>query len=316
VHSGSSSSSVMKEAQAQVESEVERKQQSILTFTTSSKRDPMREWNLDSLANMSTFIYAHYSKNNGRAVEKAIILTANAYLKASLAYAEETDSIARQAEKELLARRDEEDKNSNNDNGGGDSSDDDSIDLATFARQDLDDEAHIRIRPGSWLAYTHKIFKRIMYTRVVQVKSKKATTPMPIICENGEVFGRNDEVRVMNTLPDGSCDKSEGSSYKQLSAYKFKKGKCKTLLSLHESSAESSKNDKLDLGGGKRIQPALAVKSSSVSSSLTGKRARHSLAAEESGSSDDGLVRDKGGNTSVQEKKKRLSINDYLYDSD
>jgi hypothetical protein len=330
MHSGgSSSSSVMKAAQAQVESELERKQQSsMLTFTTSSKRDPLRQWNLDSMENMTSFIYAHYSKVNGSAVERAIKKKAEAYLKASLAYAEETDNIARQAEEELLAKRERDEEDKNNNEGGRDSSSDDGIDIATFARQDLDDEAHIRIRPGSWLAYTHKIFKKIMYTRVVQVKSKKEN--MPLVCENGEVFGPSDQVRVMNTLEDGSCDKAEGSSYKQLSAYRFKKGKCKTLLSLHESSAESSKNDKLDLGGGRRHEPAIAVKSASSSSSssssstsassatFAGKRTVHALTAEESGSSDDdGLVRYKGASaTSVQEKRKRLSMNDYLYDSD
>ena len=122
---------------------------------------------------------------------------------------------------------------------GGDrsneSSSSDEEDLSAYAQADLSGERHLKIQADIWISYSHKVFKKVMYTRVVEVRGNKKDRK--VVVENGEHFMLTDQVRILETNEDGSCNVDKGFSYKALKKYKFKNGKSKVLMNFHDSAA-------------------------------------------------------------------------------
>ena len=229
-----------------------RKQQlSILSFTTLSSKegkDPKRMWNINSCNNMIEFLRFHYNKERARAIDEHILAKAYAFLEVSLKRAD----IARAAQAQSLSRAPHADGEDESSSGCSDS--EDSIDLAKFARQDptLMQEKDVLIGPNTWISYTHKVFKIVMHTRVVEVKARRHA--IRLVVENGEILEKEDKVRVMGTKSDGSCDMEAGyGGYKPLGSYKFKKGKSQVLRNLHERIEQEFAHHKLDLGSKRTV---------------------------------------------------------------
>jgi len=229
-----------------------KQQQSMLNFATATTinsaadRDSKRHWNSNSVENMINFLGFLKTQTQCKLIEANIMSKARQYLSACLAYADSMEAKALAEEAQELQKRQIAEEN--DEHAVGASSSDESIDFSKYARQGLKAEKHVKIVPDTWLSYTHKLFKMKKFTRVVEVKAKGADPR--VIVENGDILDSMYQVRVMQTLPDGTCDKEAGYSYKALREYKFKVGRSKKLKDLHDRVDAYAANHKLDVGGG------------------------------------------------------------------
>ncbi len=200
------------------------------------------------MLNLQSYLHARYPPGLARGLEDGIMKKSNKMLRAAL---QRRDAMQQEGQKIKdaidLQRKQKHDEHGSQ---GSDSEGSEELDLSAFARGDLSLEKNLKIKADIWISYTHKVFKKIMYTRVVEVIGNKRNRK--VVVENGESIAMSDQVRVMRKQEDGSCNKEEGFSYKALSEYKFKKGKSKTLLTLDDSAAAFAalKSNRIEAGGG------------------------------------------------------------------
>ncbi len=239
---GTSSSSNSKKSSPSVGSVMHKAAQQVLSFSVKSKeKNPRRRWNIDSIQCMGALLANcnRYSTEDARFIEDSILKKSAKYLHESLAYSD--NIIVKQAEAKKEAATAEEQAED-----GEECSSSSDEDITEYGRRDLTDEKKVRLEYDQWICYTHKIFKKTMYTRIVEVTRDKNQR---LIVENGEILEAKDQIRILDTQLDGKYNVNKGSSYKALKEYKYKSGRSKVLESLHARAAARAHNDMIDIGG-------------------------------------------------------------------
>ena len=235
--------------------------QTMLNFSNKSKKGSLRSWNVNGFMNLQHLLghCGHYTSDQAAEMEKGILRKAENYLTRSLQHADqiEKNKVALFKQRQEEEEQDARDVAARKGNGKGKGKGDDSagsdgkeeqLDITKFARKDLSGESKLKLVKDMWISYTHKIFKKTMYTRIVEVTKDKKRR---LIVENGEVLGPNYQVRLLETLPDGTYngDSSTGSSYKALREFKYKSGRSTKLTTIHEKAMVRASGNKIKLGG-------------------------------------------------------------------
>ena len=229
--------------------------QQMLSFAT-KKGDPKRRWEINSLQNLSVMLTNcdKYTSAQAEKIDKNIRSKAEAYLAKSLEY---VDQIAKNQQNLSKQRQEAEEEDakacaaSGKKRGANDSDSDgeEAMDITKFARRNSPSDDEVKLKKDTWISYTHKVFGgRIMHTRIVEVTRDKKRR---LVVENGEVLGPNNQIRVLDTMPDGSFnpDPNTGSRYKALRDFKYSSGKSTKLTTIHEKAHAQAAGNKIDLGG-------------------------------------------------------------------
>jgi hypothetical protein len=233
--------------------------QTMLNFSVKSNKPSNKLWNINSIQNMKSLLSIYYPRNQDQIIENAILKKSNEYLETSLNYLDEIEKFQFNEKRRIAAEIKEMMEESQPDSLDAISNDDDDnsiSDMNQYARSNetIAKEKNLLLSCDQWICYQHKLFKKLMYTRIVEIN--KLNNKYHLIVENGEILGSNDQIRILNTKFDHNgittYDDENGSSYKSICEYKAKKGKSKTLKTLHESAAIHAKEGGMIELGNKR----------------------------------------------------------------
>jgi hypothetical protein len=109
----------------------------------------------------------------------------------------------------------------------------------------LSSERDITLKCDEWICYSHKLFNKMMFTRIVEVRNSREQR---LVVENGEILEAKDQIRVLEKQADGSYDSERGSSFKAVQEYKYQLGTSRSLQTLHQKADSRAAQGKLAFG--------------------------------------------------------------------
>ncbi len=221
-------------------------------------------WNTTSVLNLQEFLAFYYSADVGKVVHERVMAKARAYLEKSQREEGEDPLMATQVEQDECAGQTgellygsggeegekEKEKEKEEEQQGEDDDDDDDY----AAKDQPDSKGGNTLKAGDWVSYVHKVFGSVMYTRVVQIKARvDAQTNRKekhrLVVENGEVLSLSDEIRRLATITSGpnagQYDKSNGTRYRAVGAWRMQAGVDTSLKTIHQQGASLGKGNKL-----------------------------------------------------------------------
>jgi hypothetical protein len=223
-------------------------------------------WNTTSVLNLQEFLAFYYSADVGKVVHERVMAKARAYLEKSQREEGEDPLMATQVEQDECAgqtgellygsggeegeKEKEKEKEEEEEEQGEDDDDDDDY----AAKDQPDSKGGNTLKAGDWVSYVHKVFGSVMYTRVVQIKARvDAQTNRKekhrLVVENGEVLSLSDEIRRLATITSGpnagQYDKSNGTRYRAVGAWRMQAGVDTSLKTIHQQGASLGKGNKL-----------------------------------------------------------------------